>query len=124
MKLDQRIETVEKPEIELAPKVRLALTQKFIEYAGLKQRVKELEVMMEGMKADIAAIREKEGVLTIAINGFRTTLVGGTRKKLNRKKLIALGCAAAWIEMATEETPTKEYEKISIPGEKDRQEEE
>lgn len=123
--LGQRMETEDTPEpdIELSPRVRLDLTQKFLTYAGLKQRVKELEVMIEHTKAEIAAIREQEGVLTLAVNGYRTTLVGGTRKKLNKKKLIALGCAAAWIDMATEERPTKEYEKISLPGEKDRSQE-
>jgi hypothetical protein len=111
-------------EPELSPKVRNELTQKFIAYAGLKQRIKELEEQLDEKKGEIAAIREREGVITLALNGFRTTLVGGTRKKLNKKKLIALGCAAAWIEMATEERPTKEYEKITLPGEKDSSREE
>lgn len=122
--LEQRMDVVEEPEIELSPKVRLELTEKFIAYAGLKQRLKEIEAMIEEKKTDIAAIREREGVITLSLNGFRTTLVGGTRKKLNKKKLIALGCAAAWIDMATEETPTKEYEKITLPGEKESRDEE
>jgi hypothetical protein len=122
-KLEQRTETVEEQEIELSPRVRRELTEKFIAYAGLQQRIKELELQKEEMKAEIAVIRENAGVITLGLNGFRTTLVGGTRKKLNKKKLIALGCAAAWIEMATEETPTKEYEKITLPGEKEPQEE-
>jgi hypothetical protein len=124
MKQELTTAVAEEPEVELAPKVRLNLTQKFIEYAGLRQRVKELEAQAESVKADIALIRENEGAITLSVNGYRTTLVGGTRKTLNKKKLIALGCAAAWIEMATEEKPTREYEKITLPGEKTARDEE
>ena len=115
----QTVEPVEQPTVELAPKVRLSLKRKMLEYEALHASIKALEKQLDAKKAEIGEIRDQLGEVSIEVDGYRVTLVGGTRRQLNKKKLIALGCAAAWIEEATEEKPTKAYEKITLPGQKD-----
>ncbi len=78
-----------------------------------------LKSAMDKRKANIGVIREEVGVDTLALEGFRVTKVQGTTSSIDKKKLVELGCAMAWIEEATVIKPKRAYEKISLPGEKD-----
>lgn len=119
-KMSQTVAPIEQPTVTLAPKIRLALKRKMLEYQSIHAQIKALQKTLDDKKAEIGEIRDDTGEVSIEIDGFRVTLVGGTRRQLNKKKLIALGCAAAWLEEATEEVPTKAYEKITLPGETDK----
>lgn len=103
----------------LAPKVQTTLRQKLLDYQRNHARIKALEALQDVLKAAVAEIREATGEMSMAIDGFTVTLVAPTHSKLNVKRLIALGCAPAWLVEATDITPTASYEKITLPGQKD-----
>ena len=105
-------------EIKLAPKLEKQLRQRLTNYASLKQELDSLKAALDDEKAAIGALREKTGHTSVSLDGYTVTQVTGTTSKLDKKKLIQLGCAAAWIEEATVVTPKKPYELISLPGEK------
>lgn len=108
----------------LAPKVQTTLRQRLLEYQRNSAQIKQLEAMQDNLKAQIGAIQEEVGEMSMTIDGFTVTLVAPTRSTLNKKKLIALGCAPAWLIDATDVTPTASYYKITQPGEKTRKKDE
>lgn len=103
--------------VELKPTVRRKLLTELQAYHDLKERRDAIEAAMDEHKANIGSIREATGEKAILLEGFKITRVEPTRKTLNHAKLIELGCAAAWIEEATESKPTKAYDKVTCPGE-------
>lgn len=100
----------------LSPTLALKLRPKLAEWHRVHQQIKALSAAKDALAQEIGAIRDEAGEMSIECDGFRVTLVGGTSSKLNKKKLIALGCAPAWLEEATEIKPKKAYEKITAPG--------
>lgn len=104
----------------LAPKVQTTLRQKLLEYQRNSAQIKKLEAAQDALKAEVGAIQEEVGETSMTIDGFTVTLVAPTRSTLNKKRLIALGCAPAWLVEATDITPTASYYKITQPGEKTR----
>ena len=85
-------------------------------YGALKEQRDAIDAAMNKHKEAIGQLRESTGENSIAIDGFKISLVMPVRKVLSHAKLIELGCAAAWIEEATESKPTRPYEKITVPG--------
>lgn len=106
-------------EVTLKPTTKRKLLQELRTYAGLKRQRDEVDESMSVHKATIGELRESTGENAIALEGFKVSLVSPIRKVLNHKKLIELGCAVAWIEEATESVPSKSYEKVSVPGDKE-----
>lgn len=106
-------------EVKLAPKLEKQLRQRLQNYAALKAEVASLIAALDDEKAAIGKLREKTGHTSVQLDGFTVTQVTGVTSKLDKKKLIQLGCAAAWIEEATVTTPKKPYELVTVPGEKD-----
>jgi len=106
-------------QIVLAPKLRKKLLTELREYAGHKAARDAADAAMNACKSSIGKIRESTGEDAIEIDGFKVVKVQQIRKKLNHKKLIAAGCAQAWIDEATENVPTKAYEKVTVPGASD-----
>lgn len=105
-------------DVELSPKVKRQLLTELNAYQALKVEVDALYDAMEEHKTTIRELRETTGEKTISLNGFTCTNVAGTQKKLNKKKLLLLGCSMAWLNEATEEKPKKAYELVTCPGEK------
>lgn len=105
-------------EIKLAPKLEKQLRQRLQNYAELKASLKSIQSALDDEKGEIGKLREKTGHQSVQLDGFTVTQVTGTTSKLDKKKLVALGCAAAWIEEATVVTPKKPYELVTVPGEK------
>lgn len=110
-------------EVKLSPRVLMKLRKELHAYQLLVIEKKALKAKMEKAKSVIGAIRDDTGESSLKVEGFTITLVAGIQNKLDKKKLIALGCAAAWIEEATTSKPKKAYEKITCPGDEDEDEE-
>lgn len=108
-------------QIVLAPKVRKQLLTQLREYAGHKAARDAADAAMNTCKASIGKLRESTGEDAIELDGFKVSRVQQVRKVLNHQKLIAAGCAVAWIEEATENKPSKAYEKVTCPGEVERE---
>ncbi len=107
--------------VQIAPKVRKKLLTELRAYAGLKAQRDAIDAAMNAHKAAIGTLRESTGEESLAIDGFKVVRVAAVRKVLNHKKLVELGCAMAWIEEATENKLNKPYEKVTCPGEKERE---
>lgn len=105
-------------EIRLSPSLRRKLLIELKSYQAVKEQIKALEHAAEKHKGVISKLRDDTGEQSVALEGFTVTLVAPIRKVLNKQKLVALGCAAVWIEEATDSVPTKAYEKITLPGSK------
>jgi hypothetical protein len=105
--------------VKIKPKTLQKLRAGLQVYANLKAQRDLIDGQMTALKGEIGELRESTGEDKLAVDGFSLALVQPVRKELNKAKLISLGCAAAWIEEATENKPTKPYEKITCPGGKD-----
>lgn len=119
-KVQTTVEVKTTEEIKLAPKLEKQLRTRLENYAGLKAELDSLKAALDDEKVAIGKLREKAGYQSLKLDGYTVTQVTGTTSKLDKKKLIALGCAAAWIEEATVVTPKKPYELVTVPGEKER----
>ncbi len=103
----------------IKPKTLQKLKDELKAYGKLKVELEKIKAKMDAGKERIGELRESTGEDKLAVDGFSIALVQPVRAVLNHEKLIALGCAVSWIEEATEHKPTKPYEKITCPGEKD-----
>lgn len=101
--------------VHIKPKTLQALKTELRAYAGLKATLDATQAKLDASKATIGELRESTGEDKLSIDGFNLALVQPVRKVLNHQKLIALGCAVAWIEEATENVPSTPYEKVSCP---------
>lgn len=101
--------------VTIKPKTLLKLRTELKEYAGLKKKLDAIQSQIDNKKASIGELRESTGEDKLSIDGFSLALVQPVRKVLNHEKLIAAGCAVAWIEAATENRPTTPYERITCP---------
>jgi hypothetical protein len=123
-KLQQVVEPTEAPVVdvdtELTPTQAQQVRQACREYQALDAQIKVLEHRRDEKKGQLGALRDEVGVISLTFEGFKVTLVGGLRKVLNKKKLIALGCAKAWLDEATEDKVVKPYERVTLPGQRDR----
>jgi hypothetical protein len=105
--------------VSIKPKTLAKLRAELKAYAALKAQRDAIDERMTAAKAVIGELRESTGEDKLSVDGFSLALVQSVRKVLNHAKLIELGCAAAWIEEATESKPSKPYEKITVPGDRD-----
>ena len=110
-------------EVKLEPNLARQLRMKLREYQAVADQLKTLEHAKDKLKDQIGLLRDETGEMSVSLDGYTVTLVAPERKVLNHKKLIALGCAAAWIEGATEIKLSKAYTKITPPGKKDEEDE-
>lgn len=101
--------------ITIKPKTLQKLRLELRGYAALKATLDATQAKMDEKKATIGELRESTGEDSLSVDGFSLALVQPVRKVLNHEKLIALGCAVAWIEESTENIPSKPYEKIVVP---------
>lgn len=107
--------------VTIKPMLRRKLLSELKAYAELKANVKVLEHAMEGHKTTISAIREVTGEDAIELDGFKVTHVTPTRTTLSKEKLLQAGVTMAQIEAATETKAIKAFDKISIPGEVEKE---
>ena len=106
-------------EVKLQPRVSAKLRLKLSSYQTLAEQIKALKLQKKNLTADIGKLRAETGEQSLSIDGFTITEVRGTTSKIDQKKLIELGCAAAWIEEATTRKPKRPYEKITCPGDEE-----
>ncbi len=123
-KLQATIVATTTTEVTIAPKVRLKLLSELKAYQRLKQSADEIEAQMKAHKETIDSIRHETGHESIAIDGFKTTLVAPVRSKLDKKLFVRLGGKLDLLEKATTKTPGTSYTKITCPGQTERFEEE
>lgn len=110
-------------ELKLSTKLQNRLRAEIAEYTELNAAYQRAKAERDAKIADIEGFREQLGETSVKFEGTTITRVGGTTKKLDKKKLVELGCAVSWIEEATDESPKKEYTKVTLPGAKEETDE-
>jgi hypothetical protein len=121
MKLQATVQAKTTTTVKIMPSVRRRLMIELKGYQADKAAEKAAKARVDKRKGKIGAIREEIGEDSIEIEGFKVTQVRGTTTKINEAKLVELGCALAWIEEAKETKPKKPYEKVTLPGESDKE---
>lgn len=117
-KMQQTVTATTTQEITIAPKLRLKLLTKFKLYEQQKLLLDSVQEKLDAIKAEIAEIRDETGETSLELDGYKTTLVAGERKKFNPKKFIAAGGDLAIYQQAIEIKLNKPYEKVSGPWSK------
>lgn len=106
-------------QVKLQPALRLKLSKEFRLYGQLKSQLDAITQAMDKSKAVIASIREQSGEASLSLDGYKTTLISPIRSKFNPKKFVADGGDLSIYNNAVESVPSKSYEKITLPGQKE-----
>ena len=122
-----KVTTTVTTEITLTPALRKRALAELKLFAELQTQQKVLTQAMRKGKDIIQRLFEGAGefdvlVQGVVLDGFKMKYVTGTRKMLDKGKLIDLGVTVEMLEEATIEKPNAPYLKISVPGEKDGEE--
>ena len=112
------VTTTQTTELVIEPRLKRQLLLRLKTYQALKGQIDALTAKMDAEKAAVAVIREQVGEDKLACDGYKVSRIQGTYEVLDKKKLVELGCAMAWIQEATELRPKKEHIRISCPGER------
>jgi len=120
-KLQTTVEVKTVKTLKLKPLLTRKLRVEIKAYKAAQATYKTAKATRDKVLANIGALREEAGEKSFLFEGVRLTKVEGTSSKLDKKKLVELGCALAWIEEATVVTPKKAFEKVTLPGEKEEE---
>ncbi len=120
-KLQTRVETVTTEEVTLTVNQAQKLRSELRAYADLKEQLDAITVAMNEHKANVRKIRERVGTNSLAFEGFKSSWVTPTRRTLDEKKILKY-ISIAELNECRPPKPTKPYEKITCPGEKDGEE--
>lgn len=110
--------------ITIEPKLRRQLLKELRLWAELHAQEKAIKLAKAKHAKTVEDIQTEVGESTLDLEGFKSTIVAPMRKKLDKKKFVALGGKLDLLEKATVETPGKAYVKITPPGGKDEEEDE
>lgn len=118
-RLSQTVTTTTTTVVKLTPALKKKLIVELKTYTSLRDQKKALELAMKKHSGAVEEIMETAGESSLEVDGFKTTIIAPVRKKLDPKRLVALGVSTETIAKATTEVPGTPYVKISKAGEKD-----
>lgn len=109
--------------LKATPKAKQMLAERCIEAVELNAKKREIDARLDRLKDEVKELFKKEKQTDALcdgtkVNGYSLKLVCGKGKRLNKSKLIELGCEPEWLEEATEDFDKKPYIKITAPGAK------
>ena len=104
--------------VQLKPALRRKLLNELKAYAGLRLQLKTIEEQMDKHKEVIGAIRDETGEQAIELEGYRVCLVAPIRKKFDAKKYVTLGGDLDIYNAANVDTPSKPYDKVTCPNDR------
>lgn len=105
-----------KTELDLKIQTKTRLVKELKAYAALSEQMKSLKEAMRVHSASVEDILIEVGESSVGVDGYKATLVSPVKRKLEVKKLIALGVSQDVITRATSEKPGKSYVRITAPG--------
>lgn len=122
LKLTTTTTTKETTEVKLSPRLQQQLLTRLQEFGRLGAEIRERQARQDAIKAEVDQLFTDSGEGNALFNGadvagYRVKMVCGVSSKLNKRRLIELGCEPAWLEEATESKPNKPYVRITPPGE-------
>lgn len=108
-------------QVELSPKLLATVHAKALAIQRAQADMAALKDKIADYKSDIEAAFIEAGEANalmdgVEVNGIPVKMVCGTTSKLNKKRLVELGCSPAWLEEATEVVPKKAYVKVGKGG--------
>lgn len=112
------VTTTTTTEVQIKPALRRRLQNMLHMYAELREQAKAIELAMEKSKSAIDAIRDETGEESLALDGFRVTLIAPVRSKFNPKRFVELGGDLVLYNQAHDNVTSRPYTKITCPGEK------
>jgi hypothetical protein len=119
-KLTQTTEPTLSVATTLEPRIKTALQAKLRMYASRLAVKKVIEAELAELTAEMAALRDEAGEMSISLPGYgTTTLVASTYRKFNPRLFVSLGGELEIYNQAVEELPRKAFEKITLPGQKE-----
>lgn len=107
-------------EVKLKPTLKRKLLTQLKTYHELKQDLKVIEAAMDRHRAIIEECVIESGEQSLALEGYKTTMVFPIRSTLDKKKLIEQGVTLAQIENATISKPGRHYVKVTCPGDSEK----
>lgn len=110
-------------QVKLSPQLRRKLLTELKVYAELKSQIATLEHTLSKHRTTVEGLVLASGADSLEVEGYRTTLVAGVQKKLDKQRFVMLGGSLAMLEEATVETAKKPYIRITLPNEKEWNEE-
>lgn len=115
-------------EVGLSTRVKAQLRVQMTEYATIQAQIAALEAKKDKIKERVQEMFVDNGEVDALMNGteidgFKVKMVCGQTSRLDKKKLVTLGCKMEWLEKATKKTDNKPYVKITPPGESSHEEE-
>ena len=116
------VTVTETREVRLEPRLKKKLQTALKQYQAIKQQLEAVQHALDKQKDVIGSLRDETGETSIALDGFKITLVAGVTSKLDVKKLIANGVTQGQIKMSTVTKPSKPYTKISMPSSREEEE--
>lgn len=118
MALTTSATTVVTKQVALKPSLKRRLLNELKALNALRDQIKVLEHAQRQHRTEIEDCLAESGEASLALDGYKVTLVQPVVAKLDKMKLVALGVTTAQIEEATTHSPGKPYVKISAPGDK------
>ena len=120
--------TIQTTEVKLSPALKRKVLTELRTYAQLSEQMRVLKAALQVRKDRVQALFDEAGEFTaltqgVALDGFKTKYVTGVRATLDKKILIGLGVTDEMLAEATVSKPIAPYLKISVPGEKNGDEE-
>jgi hypothetical protein len=85
-------------------------------YAELKAQKDAIDAALKTTRTHVEEILTESGEESLAIDGYKTTLVAPVRSTLDPQRLIMLGVSPDIIKQATVETAGTPYLRITVPG--------
>lgn len=113
------VTTTTTAEVKLKPTLKKKLLTQLKTFHELKQELKVIQAAMDRHKTIIEECVIESGEQSLAIDGYKTTMVFPVRSTLDKKKLIDQGVTLAQIENATVNKPGRHYVKVTCPGDKE-----
>lgn len=111
-------------DVKLQPKVRAQLRVKLLAASEKRAQIKKLESELDEIKNYAEQVfidaDEIDALINGAdIDGYKIKMVQGKTSRLDKQRLVELGCKPAWLEKATKTTDNKPYVRITPPGEEE-----
>ena len=103
-------------QLTIAPQIKRKLLLALKTYTELAAQAKVLALAKKKQGSIVEGIQTELGESSIAIDGYKSTIVAPIRKVLDRKRFVALGGDLEMLDKAMIDTPSKAYPKITAPG--------
>lgn len=103
-------------EIKLQPSLKAKLLTAIQLYLECGNKIRALKAGQAFQAKTIEDIQVDLGESSLDIDGYKSTIVAGTTKSLDKKKFVALGGRLDLLEAAMVEKPKKPYVRITAPG--------